>query len=157
MTIELSAVRLAPDDLDELALAVGLIEKASLASRLTHAIGGRVESLGRAVPGPARRTIALATEGALKVALRVALRSLGHRRARRGEAAQGLQSLAQGRRRRLGRDRRRFRLRGARGGIADLDHDPAALDRGYRARRGRGPLQPGGADRLHRSFRARRS
>ena len=77
MTIELSAVRLAPHDLDELALAVGLIEKASLASRLTHAIGGRVESLGRAVPGPARRTIALATEGALKVALRIALRSLG--------------------------------------------------------------------------------
>ena len=77
MTIELSVARLAPEDLDELALAVGLIEKVSLASRLTHAIGGRVESLGRALPSPARRSIAMATESALKVALRLAVRSLG--------------------------------------------------------------------------------
>ena len=65
------------DELADLKSAVRLLESDSFASRLTRLLGGQVRALGRALPGAAQKAIALATDAALKTALRVALRSLG--------------------------------------------------------------------------------
>lgn len=67
---------LASPDLAELAQAVRLLEGDSFASRLTRLLGGQVRALGRALPTSARKAAALATEQALKTALRVAVSSL---------------------------------------------------------------------------------
>ena len=76
-TVEVMPARLTSEDLSDLAEAVRLLESNSLASRLTRLFGRQIETLGRVLPAPARKVVALATESALKVALRVALRSLG--------------------------------------------------------------------------------
>jgi len=75
--VEILPARMSSADTWQLRRAVGLIEKNSLATRLTRALGGQVEALGRALPSPARRAVAFATEKAMKLALRVALRTLG--------------------------------------------------------------------------------
>lgn len=76
MQVELMPATLAKDELEELTTAVRLIEGGSLASRLTGAMGRRIEAVGRMLPSPARRVIAFATEKALKSALSVAIRTL---------------------------------------------------------------------------------
>jgi hypothetical protein len=63
-------------DLADLAGAVKLLEGDSFASRLTRLLGGQMRALGRALPASARKAAALATEQALKTALRVAVSSL---------------------------------------------------------------------------------
>jgi len=68
--------RLSCEDSADLAQAVRLLEGDGFASRLMRLLGGQVQAIGRALPSPARKAIALATESALKAALRVAVRSL---------------------------------------------------------------------------------
>jgi hypothetical protein len=75
--VEILPARMSSADEDELRRAVGLIEKNTLAVRLSRALGGHVEALGRALPASARRGVAVATESAMRVALKVALRTLG--------------------------------------------------------------------------------
>ena len=76
MTNDVMLARLSPLELDELARAVKLLERRSFASRLTGVFGRKVQAIGRAAPAPARRLIAHASERALRVALRIAVRSL---------------------------------------------------------------------------------
>jgi EcsC protein family len=68
--------RLALDDETELQRAVRLLEAESLASRFTRALGGHVEALRRLLPSRARHFVGVATESALKTALKVSLRTL---------------------------------------------------------------------------------
>jgi hypothetical protein len=75
--VEILPAQMSSADETELRRAVGLIEKQTLATRLTRALGGHVEALGRVMPASARRGVALATESAMRVALKVALRTLG--------------------------------------------------------------------------------
>ncbi len=77
MSIDVMPARLSREELADLAEAVRLLENESLASRLTGLLGRQVEAIGRALPSPARKAVALATESALKTALWVALRSFG--------------------------------------------------------------------------------
>ena len=81
MTVQLQKVevmppRLTSGELAELAEAVRLLESNSLATRLTRLFGRQVEAIGRALPSPARKVIARATEAALRGALKVAIRTL---------------------------------------------------------------------------------
>ncbi|HXT09370.1 MAG TPA: EcsC family protein [Roseiarcus sp.] len=64
------------DDLADLAEAVRTLEGETFAMRLMRLFGAQVRMLGRTLPASARKAIALATDAALKTALRVALRSL---------------------------------------------------------------------------------
>ncbi len=68
--------RLALDDERELLRAVRLLEAETLASRFTRALGGQVDALRRLLPTRARHFVGLATETALKAALKVSLRTL---------------------------------------------------------------------------------
>ena len=98
-------------------------------------LGRQVEALGRALPSPARKTIARATESALKVALRFALRTIDKKSP--AKAAKGLHKAAAA-------------ASGAVGGAFGLastaielpisTDDPVALDRRNRARGRRGSL-----------------
>jgi hypothetical protein len=76
MNADVMLARLSQPELDDLAKAVKLLERGSLASRLTSVFGRRVEAIGRAAPAPARKLIAHASDRALKAALHVAVRSL---------------------------------------------------------------------------------
>ena len=64
------------EDLADLADAVRILEGESFAMRLMRLFGGHLRLIGRTLPESARKAIALATDTALKTALRVALRSL---------------------------------------------------------------------------------
>ncbi len=80
MTIEtLMPPRLSRQELDELHFAARCLEGDSFASRATTLLGRQVEALGRALPSPARRAVARASESALKAALRLALRTIDQR------------------------------------------------------------------------------
>lgn len=68
--------RMSRDELAELTEAVRTLEGETFAMRLMRLFGGQVRLLGRALPEYARKAIAVATDAALKTALRVALRSL---------------------------------------------------------------------------------
>ncbi len=68
--------RLSREELAELAEAARLLEGETFAMRLMRLFGGRMRALGRSLPETARKAVALATDTALKAALRVALRSL---------------------------------------------------------------------------------
>jgi hypothetical protein len=83
---------LSSEELDELLFAVRCLEGHSFASRATNLIGRQVEALGRALPGPARKAVAGATERALRVALRLALRTLD--KDSPAKAARGLHKAA---------------------------------------------------------------
>ncbi|GMA75203.1 hypothetical protein GCM10025880_16200 [Methylorubrum aminovorans] len=63
---------------DRLALrrAVAVLEKPGLAARLSAAAGAPLDMIGRALPAPITETVASATEGAMRTALRVALATL---------------------------------------------------------------------------------
>jgi hypothetical protein len=68
--------RMTRAELAELAGAVRALEGETFAMRLMRVFGGQMRAIGRTLPASARKTIALATDTALKAALRVALRSL---------------------------------------------------------------------------------
>jgi hypothetical protein len=67
------------EDLETLRTAVGLLENASLAARLTNIVGKPIELIGSALPEGASSTIAAATTKALNAALKVALRTMENR------------------------------------------------------------------------------
>jgi hypothetical protein len=73
-------------DLEVIRTAVGLLEHASLAARLTSIIGKPIELIGLALPEGASKVIAAATIKGLDAALKVALRTMENR----PEAASGL-------------------------------------------------------------------
>ena len=64
------------DDLVELGRAVRALEGDSFASRLMRLFGGQMRLLSHSLPETARKAIAVATDAALRTAVRVALRSL---------------------------------------------------------------------------------
>jgi hypothetical protein len=64
------------DDLADLSGAVRALEGDSFAARLMRLFGGQMRLIGYTLPEAARKAIALATDAALKTAMRVALRSL---------------------------------------------------------------------------------
>ncbi|MGD1036713.1 MAG: EcsC family protein [Roseiarcus sp.] len=67
---------LSPEELGELQFAARCLEGDSFASRAANLLRRQVEALGRALPSPARGSIARAAESALKIALRFALRTI---------------------------------------------------------------------------------
>ncbi|MGO4871890.1 MAG: EcsC family protein [Roseiarcus sp.] len=80
------------EELGELEFAARCLEGDSFASRVANLLGRQVEALGRALPSPARKTIARATESALKIALRFALRTIDKKSP--AKAAKGLHKAA---------------------------------------------------------------
>lgn len=64
------------EDLVALENAVGLLEHASLATRLSSVVGKPLDLIGDFVPASAKRVISAATYKALEAALKVALRSM---------------------------------------------------------------------------------
>lgn len=76
----LPGMELTYEDRQALAEAVRLLEHTSLAARLTHMLGTRIEAAGSMLPSVARKAAAAATELALKAALRTAIKSLGNKR-----------------------------------------------------------------------------
>jgi hypothetical protein len=76
MSIDVMPDRMTREELADLSEAINLLESQSFASRLTAVFGRQVSAVGRALPAPARRFVARATEAALRVAVRVALGSL---------------------------------------------------------------------------------
>src|SRR5947209_10914087 len=71
--------RMSGQDLASLAAAVKILEGESFVARLMRLFGAQMRAVGRVLPESARKAVALATDSALKVGLRVALRSLGAR------------------------------------------------------------------------------
>ncbi|HJE25414.1 EcsC family protein [Methylorubrum zatmanii] len=59
-----------------LSRAVSVLEKPGLAARLSAAAGAPLDMIGRALPAPVTETVASATEGAMRTALRIALATL---------------------------------------------------------------------------------
>ncbi len=68
------------EDRQALSEAVRLLEHTSLAARLTHMLGTRIEAAGGLLPSVARKAAAAATEMALKAAMRTAIKSLDNKR-----------------------------------------------------------------------------
>jgi hypothetical protein len=66
-------------DLETIRTAVGLLENASLAARLTSILGKPIELLSAALPESASKVIAAATTKGLDAALKVALRTMENR------------------------------------------------------------------------------
>src|SRR5712671_3481980 len=66
-------------DLEAIRTAVGLLENASLAARLTDILGKPIELIGAALPAGASKVIADATTKGLNAALKVALRTMENR------------------------------------------------------------------------------
>ena len=66
-------------DLETIRTAVGLLETASLAARVTSIVGKPIELIGLALPQGASQAIAAATTKALNAALKVALSTLQNR------------------------------------------------------------------------------
>ena len=75
-TIEYMPARLTAEETADLRRAVACLEGTSFAQRLTEAVGRPVTMLRGAMPQSARRVIAHASEGALRGALKLALRTL---------------------------------------------------------------------------------
>ncbi|CAO4147512.1 EcsC family protein [Methylorubrum extorquens] len=67
---------LSEEDRAVLRRTVTVLEKPGLASRLSAAAGAPLDMIGRALPAPITETVASATEGAMRTALRVALATL---------------------------------------------------------------------------------
>lgn len=82
---EILPVRVAPfaslsdEDLAALRRAVAVLEKPSLASRLSAAAGAPLDMIGRSLPAPVTDVVARSAEGAMRAALRVALATLPHK------------------------------------------------------------------------------
>ncbi len=75
-TIEFMPARLTAEETGDLRRAVACLEGTSFAQRLTEAVGRPVGMLSRAMPPLARRVVAHASEGALRGAFKLALRTL---------------------------------------------------------------------------------
>lgn len=75
-TIEYMPARLTAEETEDLRRAVACLEGTSFAQRLTEAVGRPVGMLSLAMPQPARRLIAHASEAALRGALKLALRTI---------------------------------------------------------------------------------
>jgi hypothetical protein len=75
-TIEILEPKLSRTERDDLERALALIERDSLAAKLTGALGGNIGWIGRRLPSGAKRMVAMATEHALKSALKVAVSTL---------------------------------------------------------------------------------
>jgi hypothetical protein len=67
------------DDLETIRTAVGLLENASLAARLTSIVGKPIELIGLALPEGASKIIVAATTKGLNAALKVALSTMENR------------------------------------------------------------------------------
>jgi len=67
------------DDLETIRTAIGLLENASLAARLTSIVGKPIELIGSALPEGASNVIAAATTKGLNAALKVALSTMENR------------------------------------------------------------------------------
>ncbi len=76
MTLDIMTAELSEADLDALRAAVRALEGGSFATRLADLIGRKVQTAGRALPSPARKIIAGASEAALRTALRVAIKTI---------------------------------------------------------------------------------
>ena len=76
MTVEVMPDRLTAAETDQLRAAIHALEGGGFASRLANLLGRQVETVGWALPGPARDLVARATETALRAALRVAIRTI---------------------------------------------------------------------------------
>src|SRR5580700_4529159 len=72
-------VEMTEDDLQTIKTAVGLLENASLAARLSNIVGKPIELIGLALPQGASQAIAAATTKGLNAALKVALSTLQNR------------------------------------------------------------------------------
>ena len=77
MTIEILEPKLSRTERDDLERALALIERDTLATKLTRALGGNFDWIGRRLPAGAKRMVAIATEHALKRALKVAVSTAG--------------------------------------------------------------------------------
>lgn len=77
---DFAPVELAYEDRQALSEAVRLLEHTSLAARLTHMLGSRIDAAGGLLPAGARKAVAAATDLALKAAMRAAIRSLANKR-----------------------------------------------------------------------------
>ena len=75
-SIEIMPARLTREEAEDLRRAIACLEATSFAQRLTDALGKPVGALGSALPAPARRAIAHATESALSAATRLAFRTI---------------------------------------------------------------------------------
>ena len=71
---------LSPADEQALSEAVRRLEHTSLAARLTHMLGSKIEAAGAFFPEAARKAAAVATDIALKAAMRAAIKSLKNKR-----------------------------------------------------------------------------
>ena len=91
------APRLSPDDLAALRRAVAILERPSLAARLSAAAGAPLDMIGRALPAPVTEVVARSTEGAMRAALRVALATLPDKSVPGGTAVETVQSDTAGR------------------------------------------------------------
>lgn len=79
MTLDLVTETLTEADLNELRAAVRALEGDTFATRLADLIGRQVQAAGRALPSPARKLIAKASESALRAALKVAVKTIDHK------------------------------------------------------------------------------
>lgn len=75
-SIEIIAPTLSRPDLEALERALALVERDSLAAKLTRTVGGRFDWIGKRLPSGAKKAVAMATESALKAALKVAIGTL---------------------------------------------------------------------------------
>jgi hypothetical protein len=91
-TVAVMPPLLSPEELGELEYAARCLEGGGFAARATRLLGRQVEAIERALPAPARKTIARVAESALKLALRFALRTIDHKSP--AKAAKGLHKAA---------------------------------------------------------------
>src|SRR5579871_6431852 len=75
-TIEVMSERLTREETEDLRAAVACLEGTSFAQRLTDAIGRPLGFLSRSIPDSTRRTVAHASEIALRAAVKLALRTI---------------------------------------------------------------------------------
>lgn len=90
------------EDLAALRRAVSVLERQSLASRLSSAAGAPLDMIGKALPGPVLAMVAKSTEGAMRMALRVAFATLPDKEVKEtGTAVETVSEAAVGRLNRL--------------------------------------------------------
>ena len=138
------------EDREALRRAVKSLEHPSLAARLTNLVGKPVELIGYALPSLLPRpSLPRPRRG-----------SKPHSRshcARSCLTADQLAVSASGACDGVGRCGRIVRARGTSGRTAGVDYHHAAVDRGHRAQRGRGPGRSGGCPLLRRGLRVGRA
>jgi len=79
--VEVVTARLTREETEDLKRAIACLEGKSFAQRLTDSIGRPIGALGRNAPAAARQVVARASEAALRGALKLALRTIDHKRA----------------------------------------------------------------------------